>query len=139
MTPVHCACRLGRRRLPRLSLRRDSGLIRTHRPAQSKAEFRKEAARTAELQAKAAADAATMHRDNAKKDKETAEAKLGEALKAEGDVKTAAVDAHAERLAAEAEEATAKVEKETASAKQAEAAQHKKNAETYTAQARNAE
>ncbi|MGC9544646.1 RICIN domain-containing protein, partial [Streptomyces sp. UG1] len=53
--------------------------------AQSKAEFRKKAAEIAELQAKAAADAAKLHRDNAKKDKETAEAKLAVALKAEGE------------------------------------------------------
>ncbi|MFE3903834.1 RICIN domain-containing protein [Streptomyces sp. NPDC059153] len=107
--------------------------------AQSKAEFRKEAAHTAELQAKAAADAAKVHRDNAKKDKETAEAKLAESLKAEGDAKAAAADAHAKRLAAEAEEATAKAEKATAAAKQAEAAQHKKNAETYATQAKDAD
>ncbi|WP_406399531.1 ricin-type beta-trefoil lectin domain protein [Streptomyces sp. NBC_00879] len=104
--------------------------------AQVNAEFRKEAAHTAELQAKAAADAAKLHRDNAKKDKETAEAKLAEALKAEGDAKAAAADAHAKRLAAEAEEATAKAEKETAAAKQAEANQHKQNAQ---AEARNAQ
>lgn len=106
--------------------------------AQSKAEFRKEAARTAELQAKAAADGAKLHRDNAKKDKETAEAKLVEALKAEGDAKAAAAEAHAKRLAAEAEEATAKAEKETAAAKQAEAAQHKKNAEAEATRAEDA-
>lgn len=103
--------------------------------AQAKAEFRKEAAKTAELQAKAAADAAKMHRDNAKKDKETAEAKLTEAVKAEGDAKAAAADAHAKRLAAEAEEKTALAEKETAAAKQAEAAQHKTNAEGEAAKA----
>ncbi|MFF5962946.1 ricin-type beta-trefoil lectin domain protein [Streptomyces collinus] len=97
--------------------------------AQSQAEFRKAAAAMAEAQAKAAADAAKVHRDNAKKDKETAEAKLAEALKAEGDAKAAAADAHAKRLAAEAEEKTAKAEKETAEAKQAEAAQHKQNAQ----------
>ncbi|MEU9010542.1 RICIN domain-containing protein [Streptomyces sp. NPDC048479] len=106
--------------------------------AQVKAEFRKEAAHTAELQAKAAADAAKVHRDNAKKDKETAEAKLAEALKAEGDAKAAAADAHAKRLAAEAEEATAKAEKETAAAKQAEAAQHKQNAQAEATNAKDA-
>nr|WP_231406074.1 hypothetical protein [Streptomyces clavuligerus] len=51
--------------------------------AQSKAEFRKQAAHRAELQAKAAADGARLHRDNAKKDKELAQAKLAETLKAE--------------------------------------------------------
>ncbi|MFF0465665.1 RICIN domain-containing protein [Streptomyces mexicanus] len=107
--------------------------------AQAKAEFRKEAAYEAELQAKAAADAAKIHRDNAKKDKETAEDKLALALKAEGDAKAAAADAHAKRLAAEAEEKTAKAEKETAAAKQAEAEQHKKNAATQAAAAKDAE
>ncbi|WUM96048.1 ricin-type beta-trefoil lectin domain protein [Streptomyces sp. NBC_00322] len=106
--------------------------------AQVNAEFRKEAAHTAELQAKAAADAAKIHRDNAKKDKETAEAKLAEALKAEGDAKAAAADAHAKRLAAEAEEATAKAEKETAAAKQAEANQHKQNAQAEATNAQDA-
>ncbi|MFD5425603.1 polymorphic toxin-type HINT domain-containing protein [Streptomyces sp. NPDC127084] len=106
--------------------------------AQVNAEFRKEAARKAELQAKAAADAAKLHRDNAKKDKETAEAKLALALKAEGDAKTAAADAHAKRLAAEAEEKTAKAEKETAAAKQAEAAQHKQTAQAEAANAQDA-
>ncbi len=106
--------------------------------AQVNAEFRKEAAHTAELQAKAAADAAKEHRDNAKKDKETAEAKLAEALEAEGDAKAAAADAHAKRLAAEAEEKTAKAEKETAAAKQAEAAQHKRTAQTEAANAQDA-
>ncbi|MGW2187869.1 ricin-type beta-trefoil lectin domain protein [Streptomyces sp. NPDC001719] len=107
--------------------------------AQSKAEFRKEAARTAESQAKAAADAAKAHRDNAKKDKESAEAKLAEAVKAEADAKKAAADARAKRLAAEAEEKTAKAEKETAAAKQAEAAEHRKNAETYASTAKDAD
>ncbi|MEU2053354.1 RICIN domain-containing protein, partial [Streptomyces bungoensis] len=106
--------------------------------AQSKAEFRKEAAKTAELQAKAAADAAKVHRDNAKKDKETAEAKLAVAVTAEGDAKAAAADAHAKRLAAEAEEKTAKAEKETAAAKQAEAAQHKQNAQAQASKAADA-
>ncbi|MCZ4511129.1 RICIN domain-containing protein [Streptomyces sp. ActVer] len=106
--------------------------------AQAKAEFRKEAARTAEFQAKAAADAAKVHRDNAKKDKETAEAKLAETLTAEGDAKAAAADAHAKRLAAEAEEKTAKAEKETAAVKQAEAAQHRQNAETEATKAKEA-
>jgi hypothetical protein len=106
--------------------------------AQSKAEFRKAAAAAAEAQAKAAADAAKVHRDNAKKDKETAEAKLAEALKAEGEAKGAAAEAHAKRLAAEAEEKTAKAEKETAAAKQAEAAQHKKNAEAEATKAKDA-
>ncbi|MFD4140938.1 RICIN domain-containing protein [Streptomyces sp. NPDC058572] len=106
--------------------------------AQVKAEFRKEAAHTAELQAKAAADAAKLHRDNAKKDKETAEAKLAVALKAEGDAKAAAADAHAKRLSAEAEEKTAKAEKETAAAKQAEAAQHRKDAEAEATKAQDA-
>ncbi|WTY66536.1 ricin-type beta-trefoil lectin domain protein [Streptomyces sp. NBC_01410] len=106
--------------------------------AQVNAEFRKEAAHTAELQAKAAADAAKIHRDNAKKDKETAEAKLAVALKAEGDAKAAAANAHAKRLAAEAEEATAKAEKETAAAKQAEAAQHKQNAQAEATKAKDA-
>ncbi|MFF3687724.1 RICIN domain-containing protein [Streptomyces sp. NPDC002187] len=106
--------------------------------AQVKAEFRKEAAHTAELQAKAAADAAKLHRDNAKKDKETAEAKLAVALKAEGEAKAAAADAHAKRLAAEAEEKTAKAEKETAAAKQAEANQHKQNAQAEADKAQEA-
>ncbi|MFE8988801.1 ricin-type beta-trefoil lectin domain protein [Streptomyces collinus] len=106
--------------------------------AQSQAEFRKAAAAMAEAQAKAAADAAKVHRDNAKKDKETAEAKLAEALKAEGDAKAAAAKAHAERLAAEAEEKTAKAEKETAEAKQAEAAQHKQNAQAEAENAKDA-
>ncbi|WP_307781836.1 RICIN domain-containing protein [Streptomyces sp. MBT65] len=103
--------------------------------AQAKAEFRKEAAKTAEFQAKAAADAAKVHRDNAKKDKETAEAKLTVALAAEGDAKAAAADAHAKRLTAEAEEKTAKAEKETAAAEQAEAAEHRKNAEAEATKA----
>ncbi|MFJ5288172.1 RICIN domain-containing protein [Streptomyces sp. NPDC088348] len=106
--------------------------------AQVKAEFRKQAAYSAELQAKAAADAAKVHRDNAKKDKEEAEAKLAESLKAESDAKTAAAQAHAKRLAAEAEEKTAKAEKETAAAKQAEAAEHKKNAEAEATNAKDA-
>ncbi|MER7660757.1 ricin-type beta-trefoil lectin domain protein [Streptomyces sp. NPDC096193] len=106
--------------------------------AQSKAEFRKEAAHTAELQAKAAADAAKVHRDNAKKDKETAEAKLVVALKAEADAKAAAAEAHAKRLAAEAEEKTAKAEKDTAAAKQAEASQHKQTAQAEAVNAKNA-
>ncbi|MFF2204588.1 RICIN domain-containing protein [Streptomyces sp. NPDC058145] len=106
--------------------------------AQSKAEFRKEAAKTAEWQAKAAADAAKIHRDNAKKDKETAEAKLAVAVKAEGDAKAAAADAHAKRLAAEAEEKTAKAEKENAAAKRAEAADHRKNAENQATKAKDA-
>ncbi|MGW2703420.1 RICIN domain-containing protein [Streptomyces sp. NPDC001340] len=106
--------------------------------AQSKAEFRKEAAATAEWQAKAAADAAKVHRDNAKKDKETAEAKLADALKAEGDAKAAAADAHAKRLAAEAEEKTAKAEKENAAASRAEAAEHRKNAESEATKAKDA-
>ncbi|WNO77095.1 ricin-type beta-trefoil lectin domain protein [Streptomyces sp. AM8-1-1] len=106
--------------------------------AQSKAEFRKEAAHTAELQAKAAADAAKIHRDNAKKDKETAEAKLTEALKAEADAKAAAAEAHAKRLAAEAEEKTAKAEKDTAAAKQAEANQHKQTAQAEATNAKEA-
>ncbi|MFI8372187.1 ricin-type beta-trefoil lectin domain protein [Streptomyces sp. NPDC085466] len=106
--------------------------------AQVNAEFRKEAAHTAELQAKAAADGAKLHRDNAKKDKETAEAKLALALKAEGDAKAAAADAHAKRLAAESEEAKAKAEKDTAAAKQNEAAQHKKTAQTEAANAEEA-
>ncbi|NDZ80398.1 virulence factor [Streptomyces sp. SID10853] len=106
--------------------------------AQVKTEFRKEAAHSAELQAKAAADAAKVHRDNAKKDKEEAEAKLAESLKAESDAKTAAAQAHAKRLAAEAEEKTAKAEKETAAAKQAEAAEHKKNAEAEATKASDA-
>ncbi|WP_369143111.1 ricin-type beta-trefoil lectin domain protein [Streptomyces sp. R44] len=106
--------------------------------AQVNAEFRKEAAHTAELQAKAAADAAKLHRDNAKKEKETAEAKLTVALKAEGDAKAAAADAHAKRLAAESEEAKAKSEKDTAAVKQNEAAQHKKTAQTEAANAEEA-
>ncbi|MFF3849413.1 ricin-type beta-trefoil lectin domain protein [Streptomyces sp. NPDC002328] len=99
--------------------------------AATKVEFRKAAAAAAEQQAKSAADAAMMHRDNAKKDRDTAKVKLAEAQKAEADAKAAAADAHAKRLAAEAEEATAKKEKATAAAKQAEAAQHKSNAEGY--------
>jgi hypothetical protein len=106
--------------------------------AQSKAEFRKEAAKAAEAQAKAAADAAKIHRDNAKKDKETAEAELAVALKAEGDAKAAAADAHAKRLAAEAEEKTAKAEKETAAVKQSEAAEHRQNAESEASKAKDA-
>ncbi|MFC7220795.1 nucleic acid/nucleotide deaminase domain-containing protein [Streptomyces polyrhachis] len=106
--------------------------------AQSKAEFRRQAAYTAELQAKAAADAARLHRDAAKKDKETAEAKLVETLSAEADAKAAAAEAHAKRLKAEAEEATAKKEKETAEAKQAEAAQHRQNAEAEAVKANDA-
>ncbi|WP_128985008.1 RICIN domain-containing protein [Streptomyces roseicoloratus] len=106
--------------------------------AQVNAEFRKEAAYKAELQAKAAADAAKLHRDNAKKDKETAEAKLTEALKAEGDAKAAAAQAHAKRLAAEAEEKTAKAEKDTAALKQSEAAQHKTKAQAEAANAKEA-
>jgi hypothetical protein len=106
--------------------------------AQVNAEFRKEAAHKAELQAKAAADAAKVHRDNAKKDKELAEAKLATALKAEGNAKAAAADAHAKRLAAEAEEKTAKAEKETAAAKQAEAAQYKQTAQAEAAKAQEA-
>ncbi|WP_353947008.1 RICIN domain-containing protein [Streptomyces sp. HUAS MG91] len=107
--------------------------------AQSKAEFRRAAAYRAELQAKAAADAAKLHRDNAKKEKETAEAQLAVALKAEGDAKVAAADAHAKRLAAEAEEKTAKAEKETAAAKQAEANQHKLNAQGEATKAQDAQ
>ncbi|MGW8880716.1 RICIN domain-containing protein [Streptomyces mirabilis] len=106
--------------------------------AQVKAEFRKKAAEKAELQAKAAADAAKVHRDNAKKDKETAEARLTDALKAEGDAKAAAADAHAKRLAAEAEEKTAKAEKETAAVKRSEAAEHRKNAESQATKAKDA-
>jgi hypothetical protein len=106
--------------------------------AQVNAEFRKEAAHKAELQAKAAADAAKLHRDNAKKDKETAEAKLAVTLKAEADAKAAAADAHAKRLAAEAEEKTAKAEKDTAAAKQAEADQHKQTAQAEAANAKDA-
>ncbi|WP_435972325.1 polymorphic toxin type 27 domain-containing protein [Streptomyces sp. Qhu_M48] len=103
--------------------------------AQSKAEFRKQAAYRAELQAKAAADAARLHRDNAKKDKELAEAKLAESLVAEADAKAAAADAHAKRLKAEAEEATAKKEKDTADLKKSEAARHRQTAETEAANA----
>ncbi|WP_079251212.1 polymorphic toxin-type HINT domain-containing protein [Streptomyces acidiscabies] len=103
--------------------------------AQSKAEFRREAARTAELQAKAASDAALMHRDNAKKDKETAEAKLAVALKAEGDAKAAAADARAKRLGAEAEEKTALAEQKNAAAKQAEASRLKETAQGEAAAA----
>ncbi|MDX3381180.1 RICIN domain-containing protein [Streptomyces niveiscabiei] len=106
--------------------------------AQSKAEFRKEAARVAELQAKAASDAAKLHRDNAKKDKETAEAKLAVALKAEGNAKAAAADAHAKRLAAEAEEKTALAEQKNAAAKQAEANRFKETAQTEAANAQTA-
>ncbi|WP_443077118.1 ricin-type beta-trefoil lectin domain protein [Streptomyces sp. SP18CS02] len=106
--------------------------------AQVKAEFRKEAARTAESQAKAAADAAKVHRDNAKKDKETAEAKFAVALKAEANAKAAAADAHAKRLAAEAEEKTAKAEKDTAAAKRAETDQHKQSAQAEAANAKTA-
>ncbi|GGW27185.1 ricin-type beta-trefoil lectin domain protein [Streptomyces xantholiticus] len=106
--------------------------------AQVNAEFRKEAAHKAELQAKAAADAAKLHRDNAKKDKETAEAKLAETVKAEADAKAAAAEAHAKRLAAEAEEKTAKAEKDTAAAKQAEADQHKQTAQAEAANAKDA-
>ncbi len=106
--------------------------------AQVNAEFRKEAAHAAELQAKAAADAAKLHRDNAKKDKETAEAKLGVALKAEADAKAAAGDARAKRLAAEAEEKTAKAEKDTATAKQIEANQHKRTAQAEAVNAKDA-
>ncbi|MFF9725045.1 RICIN domain-containing protein [Streptomyces gardneri] len=104
----------------------------------SKAEFRKEAAHAAELQAKAAADGAKLQRDTAKKEKETAEAKLAVALKAEADAKAAAADAHARRLSAEAEEKTAEKEKLTAVAKQGEAAQHRKNAEAEAVKAQDA-
>ncbi|MFI7287696.1 RICIN domain-containing protein [Streptomyces anulatus] len=106
--------------------------------AQSKAEFRKQAAYRAELQAKAASDAAKLHRDNAKKDKELAEAKLAATLVAEADAKAAAADAHAKRLKAEAEEATAKKEKGTADLKKAEAAQHRQTAEAEAANAETA-
>ncbi|WP_343997600.1 RICIN domain-containing protein [Streptomyces thermocarboxydovorans] len=106
--------------------------------AQAKAEFRKKAAHAAELQAKAAADAAKVHRNNAKKDKETAEGKLAEAVKAEGEAKAAAATAHAKRLSAEAEEKTAKAEKEKAAAKQADAAEHRKNAEAQATRAQSA-
>lgn len=106
--------------------------------AQVNAEFRKEAAHTAELQAKAAADAAKLHRDNARKDKETAEAKLAATLKAEADAKAAAADARAKRLAAEAEEKTAKAEKDIATAKQIEANQHKQSAQAEAANAKDA-
>ncbi|MEV4874703.1 RICIN domain-containing protein [Streptomyces cyaneofuscatus] len=106
--------------------------------AQSKTEFRKEAAYTAELQAKAAMNAAKLHRDNAKKDKETAEAKLAQALTAESGAKAAAADAHAKRLTAEAEEAKAKKEKATAAAKQAETAQHRRTAEAEAVKAEEA-
>lgn len=106
--------------------------------AQVNAEFRKEAAHAAELQAKAAADAAKLHRDNAKKDKETAEAKLATVLKAEADAKAAAADARAKRLAAEAEEKTAKAEKDTATTKQIEANRHKQTAQAEAANARDA-
>ncbi|MFD3660549.1 RICIN domain-containing protein [Streptomyces sp. NPDC058659] len=101
----------------------------------SKAEFRKEAARAAEWQAKAAADGAKFQRDTAKKEKETAEAKLAVAVQAEADAKAAAADAHARRLSAEAEEKTAEKEKLTAVAKQGEAAQHRKNAEAEAVKA----
>ncbi|ANW21726.1 restriction endonuclease fold toxin 5 domain-containing protein [Streptomyces clavuligerus] len=106
--------------------------------AQSKAEFRKQAAHRAELQAKAAADGARLHRDNAKKDKELAQAKLAETLKAEGETKAAAADARAKRLKAEAEEKTAKAEKETAAAKQAEASRHKQTAQAEAVNAQEA-
>ncbi|MEV7116125.1 nucleic acid/nucleotide deaminase domain-containing protein [Streptomyces anulatus] len=106
--------------------------------AQSKAEFRKQAAYRAELQAKAAADAAKAHRDNAKKEKELAEAKLTASLAAEADAKAAAADAHAKRLKAEADEVTAKKEKETADLKKAEAAQHRKTADAEAAKAETA-
>ncbi|MCH0538081.1 ricin-type beta-trefoil lectin domain protein [Streptomyces sp. MUM 203J] len=106
--------------------------------AQSKAEFRKEAARAAELQAKAAADAAKTHRDNAKKDKETAEAKLAQAMKAEADAKAAAAEARAKRLAAEAEEKTALKEKANADARKAEAARHRTTAEAEATKAKDA-
>ena len=106
--------------------------------AQSKAEFRKQAAYRAELQAKAAADAAKLHRDNAKKDKELAESKLAESLVAETDAKAAAADAHAKRSKAEAEEATAKKEKEAADVKRSEAARHRQTAETEAANAETA-
>ncbi|MFK4599233.1 hypothetical protein RKD30_005900 [Streptomyces pristinaespiralis] len=106
--------------------------------AQSKAEFRKEAAYTSELQAKAAADAAKVHRDNAKKDKETAEAKLAVAVQAEADAKAAAAEAHAKRLSAEAEEKTAEKEKATAAARQTEAAQHRRTAEAEASKAQSA-
>ncbi|MFF3756203.1 RICIN domain-containing protein [Streptomyces sp. NPDC002185] len=104
----------------------------------SKAEFRKEAARTAELQAKAAAEGAKFQRDTAKKEKETAEAKLAVAVQAEADAKAAAATAHARRLSAEAEEKTAEKEKLTAVAKQGEAAQHRKNAEAEAVKAEDA-
>ncbi|MET9723369.1 RICIN domain-containing protein [Streptomyces zaomyceticus] len=104
----------------------------------SKAEFRKEAARAAEWQAKAAADGAKFQRDTAKQEKETAEAKLAVAVKAEADAKAAAAEARARRLSAEAEEKTAEKEKLTAVAKQGEAAQHRKNAEAEAVKAQDA-
>ncbi|MFF5424868.1 MULTISPECIES: ricin-type beta-trefoil lectin domain protein [unclassified Streptomyces] len=104
----------------------------------SKAEFRKEAARAAEWQAKAAADGAKFQRDTAKKEKETAEAKLAVAVQAEATAKAAAADARARRLSAEAEEKTAEKEKLIAAAKQGEAAQHRKNAEAEAVKAQDA-
>ncbi|MFB7541032.1 RICIN domain-containing protein [Streptomyces zaomyceticus] len=104
----------------------------------SKAEFRKEAARAAEWQAKAAAYGAKFQRDTAKQEKETAEAKLAVAVKAEADAKAAAAEARARRLSAEAEEKTAEKEKLTAVAKQGEAAQHRKNAEAEAVKAQDA-
>ncbi|WP_425578581.1 ricin-type beta-trefoil lectin domain protein [Streptomyces gulbargensis] len=104
----------------------------------SKAEFRKEAARAAEWQAKAAADGARFQRDTAKKEKETAEAKLAVAVQAEATAKAAAADARARRLSAEAEEKTAEKEKLIAVAKQGEAAQHRKNAESEAVKAQDA-
>ncbi|MFJ5140345.1 RICIN domain-containing protein [Streptomyces sp. NPDC088707] len=104
----------------------------------SKAEFRKEAARAAEWQAKSAAEGARFQRDTAKKEKETAEAKLAVAVQAEADAKAAAAVAHARRLSAEAEEKTAEKEKLTAVAKQGEAAQHRRNAEAEAVKAEDA-
>ncbi|MFE5944193.1 ricin-type beta-trefoil lectin domain protein [Streptomyces sp. NPDC056480] len=106
--------------------------------ALSKAEFRKEAARAAEWQAKSAAEGAKFQRDTAKREKETAEAKLAVAVQAEADAKAAAADAHARRLSAEAEEKTAEKEKLTAVAKQGEAAQHRRNAEAEAVKAEDA-
>ncbi|MER7950724.1 RICIN domain-containing protein [Streptomyces sp. NPDC096079] len=103
--------------------------------ALSKAEFRKEAARAAEAQAKAAAEGAKFQRDTAKKEKETAEAKLAVAVQAEADAKAAAAEARARRLSAEAQEKTAEKEKLTAAAKQGEAAEHRRNAEAEAVKA----
>ncbi|MEU2713121.1 nucleic acid/nucleotide deaminase domain-containing protein [Streptomyces sp. NPDC007205] len=106
--------------------------------AQVKTEFRRQAAAEAEWQAKAAADAAKIHRDNAKQDADTAKTKLGETLKAEANAKAAAQTAHDRRVDAEAQEKTAKAEKANAAAHQADANQYKQAARDQADKAKTA-